>query len=121
MPRSCLTAMDDFELYMNKSSANEARHTIGFISQASLLTLAILHFTAVKAVEMPEPSTVLRIIGSARYLPEGGKVWKALRIGDMLDQGSVIETAQASRLWISLGEKIKPLPQKTSENGGLLD
>ena len=85
--------------------------SIGYIS-------AILVFPYLSVGQVFSNSTVMRLIGHARYSHDYGKSWESLKIGDMLTSGFVIQTAADSSLFVSLGSEEK-LPPTRSAVGGL--
>ena len=58
--------------------------------------------------ETPLPSTVVRLKGHARWKTEGGATWSMIKAGELINPGSVIETALGSDMDLLLGEAIKP-------------
>src|SRR5664279_4990701 len=50
-------------------------------------------------------SRVLRLKGEARYSMDEGKTWRAIRSGDVLELGCLVQTATSSHLTIALGER----------------
>jgi hypothetical protein len=73
---------------------------------SKLLTLVLLAVGVVataSAQQMEQGSAkVVRIKGSARYAT-GDNVWKTLKVGDVLKPGSIVQTADKSRVDIVLG------------------
>jgi hypothetical protein len=63
------------------------------------------------------PSTVLRLVGVARYSRDEGKNWTLIHEGDILPCGVVVQTARGGDLELSLGEALRPLPRNHSGYG----
>jgi hypothetical protein len=66
-------------------------------------------------------STVMKLIGDARYSMDSGKNWQPVQLGLRLNSGSILQTAQFGRVYLQLGEDIDPLPRTSSVNGALFD
>ncbi len=68
------------------------------------VALAITSFvTAVKAEELQQVITVLKVDGAARYSVDN-KTWQTIHKGDTLQQGVVIQTAEDSTVDLATGE-----------------
>jgi hypothetical protein len=76
------------------------------ISKYLLLTgIACAMVVSVNAQQMTQASAkVVRIKGAARYA-NANNVWQPLKVGDVLQAGSIVETAEGSRVDLVLGVK----------------
>jgi hypothetical protein len=72
-------------------------------------------------VDKPLSSTLMRLVGSARHSMDNGATWEKAKIGDILKPGVLVQTAENARLYVLLGEIVRPLPPSNSGNGGLFD
>jgi hypothetical protein len=76
-------------------------------SNLGLVAMAFLLATAVTAsaadLSALTKAKVVRIKGSARYTTGSGN-WQPLKVGDVLDQGTVVQTAADSRVDLVLGD-----------------
>ena len=75
---------------------------------ASGVALAMVGSLAAQTVQQ-SVATVVRIKGAARYAT-GGKAGQLLKVGDIIQPGSVIQTADKSRVDIVMGEESIPSP-----------
>lgn len=79
---------------------NRLTSHLGFVAMAFLLVAAV---TATASLEDFSKAKVVRIKGSARFTTGTG-VWQPLKVGDILNSGTVIQTAADSRVDLVLGD-----------------
>lgn len=81
---------------------------------ASTLVTVVIGLTAgclisaLAQTETPLPSTVVRLKGYARFKTDDSAPWRMIKVGELINPGSVIETAQQSDMDLLLGEEGKP-------------
>ncbi len=95
---------------------------------ASAVALAVVTLaTCATAENIPQFVTVVKLTGQARYSVDNNKTWKPLKRGDVLQPGSVIQTAEKSTVDVVMGEAqgdvytgpaSGPSPISTSGGGG---
>ena len=71
--------------------------------------------------EKPLPSTVVKLVGDARWSNDDGKTWKPLKVGQKLESRLVIQTATFGRAYILLGEDVHSLIENSHAGGALFD
>jgi hypothetical protein len=86
---------------------NRLTSNLGFVALAFLLATAV---TATADLDAMTKAKVVRIKGSARFTTGTGS-WQPLKVGDVLNSGSVIQTAADSRVDLVLGD-----PKATAAN-----
>jgi len=81
---------------------------------ASTLVAAVMGLTAGCVIsagaqtETPLSSTVVRLKGYARYKTDDRAPWRMIKVGELINPGSVVETAQRSDMDLLLGEEVQP-------------
>jgi hypothetical protein len=88
----------------------------------AMVTLA----TSAIADSVPQFVTVINLTGQARYSVDNNKTWKPLHNGDVLQSGSVIQTAEKSQVDVVMGEAqggdvftaSRPKPVSVGGSGG---
>ena len=56
-------------------------------------------------------STIMRVRDGARYSSDNGTTWKPIKKGGFLEPGDAVQTARSSDVYISLGERVRPMPR----------
>lgn len=56
---------------------------------------------------------VVRLVGDARVSSNRGKDWASLKLGDWIAPSDLVQTAERSDLYISFGEKVRPIAPRT--------
>lgn len=73
---------------------------------AGALAMAVFTLaTQAFADNVPQFVTVLKVEGGARYSTDGGKNWTLLKKGDVLNPGSLIQTAEQGIVDVMLGDQ----------------
>ena len=62
-------------------------------------------------------SRVLYLKGEARCSMDGGKTWRNIKVGDLLQPGSLVQTARSSWLHVALGQRYLPVTRTGSDKG----
>lgn len=76
-----------------------------FSKYLAITTLAIAMVASAAAQQLVQSSAkVVRIKGEARYATQAN-VWQPLKVGDVLNAGTIIQTARDSRVDMVLGER----------------
>ena len=71
-----------------------------------LATAIVLVAASVRAEDVEQIVTVLKVKGNARYSNDAMKTWHQLHKGDQLPQGSLIQTAEDGQVDLMMGEKL---------------